>query len=333
VRLYALPDMKRRSDSQGLVRLAPAKHNGNMPTPDLPPAGILQVRVANDLVLDAGTWRLTTGESPVAIIEPPAMPMYRQVAAYLETKPAPPDRNMRRDDEARAATAVCLRWGSYFALLADSARPPSPNIDDEQVSQVADDEMARMNVEISAALAWWFGLCGASDRRYWDLVQRALAYLPLGPRTIHPHPKADELRTCTMSDVAAEIRRTWWTGRLDQDLATAGDHGVRVIANTVTLHAWRNGPIENVHAGRFEGYRLSERRVSPKAEKAIVRHAQGGIFAGIKVVDYLRYDNVWPPPAERVLPFLHGLLAPTQWSVTEQSRPVRLPLRRDATAT
>ena len=176
-----------------------------------------------------------------------------------------------------------------------------PSIDDEQVSRIDDGEMARMNVEISAALAWWFGLCGANDRRYFDLVQRALAYLPLGPKAIHPHPQAETLLTCTMSDVAAEVRRTWWTGRLDQDLATAGNHGVRVIANTVTLQAWRNGPVEGVHAGRFEGYGLEERRVSAKAEKAIVRHAQGGIFAGIKVVDYLRYDNAWPPPVERVL--------------------------------
>jgi len=176
------------------------------------------------------------------------------------------------------------------------------------------------------------GAGGANDRRYWDLVQRALAYLPLGPKTIHPHPKADELRTCTMSDVAAEVRRTWWMGRLDQDLMTAGAHGVRVIANTVTLQAWRNGPIEGVHAGRCEGYGLNERRVSPKAEKAIVRHAQGGIFAGIKAVDYLRYDDAWPPPAERVLPFLHGLVGPIGWSSTEQSRLVELPLRGDAPA-
>jgi hypothetical protein len=77
---------------------------------------------------------------------------------------------------------------------------------------------------------------------------------------------------------------------------------------------------------------LEERRVPAKAETAIVRHAQGGVFAGIKTVDYLRYDDAWPPPAERVLPFLHGLVGPTGWSLTEQSRTVRLPLRRDASA-
>ena len=61
-----------------------------------------------------------------------------------------------------------------------------------------------------------------------------------------------------------------WHPMMDQDRA-ATDHGIRVIANTIALHAWRNGPIENVHAGRYVGYGLNERRVLPKAEKSIKR--------------------------------------------------------------
>ena len=77
------------------------------------------------------------------------------------------------------------------------------------------------------------------------------------------------------------------------------------------------------------GYGLNERRVLPKAEKSIIRHAQNGLFSGLKAADYLKYDGAWPPPAERVLPFMHGLIGPRGWSCTELSRLVELPLRQD----
>ncbi len=151
----------------------------------LPESGVLRVPVTDDLELDGGAWS-PAGEQRgwlIARIAPPTVPMFQQVVEYLETKPVPPGGNMRRDNEARAAVAVCLRWGSYFAVLADPSRPDAPDIADEQVSQIADEEMARMNIEISAALAWWLALRGADERRYDDLVHRALAYLPTGPKT------------------------------------------------------------------------------------------------------------------------------------------------------
>jgi hypothetical protein len=105
-------------------------------------------------------------------------------------------------------------------------------------------------------------------------------------------------------------------------------HGIRILANTITHLAWRNGPVEKVHAGRVEGYGLTERRVLPKVEKAIIRQAQCGFCTGLKAADYLKYDGAWPPPAKRVLPFLHGLIGPRGWSCTELSRAVELPLRQ-----
>ncbi len=136
----------------------------------LPESGVLRVRITEDFELDGGVWK-AAGEQEgwlIARITPPTTPMFQQVVEYLETKPVPPGGNTRRADEARAAVAVCLRWGSYFAVLADPSRPDAPNIDDEQVGQIDDEEMARMNIEISAALAWWLTLSGADERRYWD---------------------------------------------------------------------------------------------------------------------------------------------------------------------
>jgi len=106
--------------------------------PDLPASGMLHVRVAEDCTLDGGTWHVTRDRhgAPTAQIGPPAVPMFQQVVEYLEAKPVPPSGNMRRADEARAGVAVCLRWGPYFAVLADPSKPDAPNIDDEQVSQM-----------------------------------------------------------------------------------------------------------------------------------------------------------------------------------------------------
>ncbi len=302
-----------------------------MPTSEQPSDGVLHVRVADDLLLDGGTWNLTEDQKgrPVARIIPPATPMFQQIIAYLEAKPVPPTGSVRRADEARAAVAVCLRWGSYFDVLADPSRPDSPNIYNEQVSQIDDEEMARMNIEISAALAWWLTLSGSDDRRYSQLVDRALAYLTTGPKAVSALQSGDILLASSVPDLAAQVCRGWPADRLEQDMQTTTQHGIRVIANTITHIAWRNGPIENVHAGQYLGYGLNDRRVLPKAEKSIIRHAQNGFFSGLKAADFLRYDNVWPPPAERVLPFLHGLVGPMGWSCTELSRPVELPLRQD----
>ena len=292
--------------------------------------GVLRVQVADDLLLDGGTWELTNDQKgrPVTRIIPPVTPMFQQIVACLEAKPVPPGGSMRRADEARAAVAVCLRWGSYFAVLADPARPDSPNINDEQVSQIDDEEMARMNIEISAGLAWWLALAGSDDRRYEDLVARALAYLPTGPKAVSALPGGEILLASIVPELAVQVRHSWPADRLDHDLEMATKHGIRIIANTITHIAFRNGPIETVHAGQYLGYGLNERRVLPKAEKSIVRHAQNGFFSGVKAADYLRYDGAWPPPAERVPPFMHGLVGPMGWSRTELSRPVELPLRQ-----
>ena len=294
-------------------------------------ARVLRVRVTDDLVLDGGTWELAESEDgqPVARITPPATPMFLQVVEYLETQPVPQGGNLRRDGESRAAVAVCLRWGSYFALLADPTRPAAPDIDDERTSQIADDEMARMNIEISAGIAWWLTLCGSDERRYWDLGP---------PRTglSSDRRRRPSVRSKAVAGCQGVRRQRWWPRSvvrglpddLDQALVLAERCGIRAIANTITLYAWRNGPVEYVHAGWADGYELGARRVLPAAEKAIIRQAQSGLYTGLKVVDILKFAAGWPPPAERVLPFLHPVIAPSRWSYTEQSRAVELPLRR-----
>jgi hypothetical protein len=101
---------------------------------------------------------------------------------------------------------------------------------------------------------------------------------------------------------------------------------MRVLANAITLCAWRNGPVEDIHAGRRARYELDTKRIHPRGEKAIIRRAQGGVNAGLKAVDMLRYSQARPPSAEQVIPFFHPLVGPARWSYTEDSRAVELRL-------
>lgn len=297
--------------------------------------GVFRVHVTDGLTLDGGAWHVTSDpdDGPVASLVPPDVPMFLQVVEYLQDKPIPSDRRMWRVDESRAATAVCVRWGSYFAVIADPARPLAPGVGEPHVSQIDDDEMARMNIEISAAIEWWLALAGSDQRQYWDLVHRVLAYIPCGPKTVKPRPESRCLFACAVEDLAVKIRHAWSKETLQEALNRAANHGVRLIANGITLQAWRNGPIEDIHAGWSAGYGLEERRVGTREEKAVIRQVQNSLQNALKGTDLLRCEGAWPPPAERVLPFMTPLLCSSDWTCVERSRTVRLPVRKDRRTT
>jgi hypothetical protein len=81
--------------------------------------------------------------------------------------------------------------------------------------------------------------------------------------------------------MVSAVRSSWPADELYQALALAERYGIRAIANRITLYAWRNGPVEDVHAGWAEGYELGARRVLPQAEKPIIRQAQSGLHTGL----------------------------------------------------
>ena len=105
-------------------------------------------------------------------------------------------------------------------------------------------------------------------------------------------------------------------------------HASRLFANALVNVAWRNGPVEDVHAGRFRGYPLDMRRVTPDEERELMRFASDGMASGMTTCHRLAADGAgrsWP---EQVLPYgLAGplLVTPSGWTITETSREVRLP--------
>lgn len=47
--------------------------------------------------------------------------------------------------------------------------------------------------------------------------------------------------------------------------------------------AWRNGPVENIHAGDFLGYPLDERRVTAAEERELMAFASERMVLGMTI--------------------------------------------------
>jgi hypothetical protein len=91
--------------------------------------------------------------------------------------------------------------------------------------------------------------------------------------------------------------------------------------------AWRNGPVEDVHAGAGTAYPIDQRRVTLAEERLLMRSASEGFALGMSVCERLEIEQpqrTWP---EQVLPYCFApFVTPAGWSLTEFTREVRLPV-------
>ena len=144
--------------------------------------------------------------------------------------------------EHAAADEAGLRWlVSLGLVLRRSGRPVETrcaNIDDGQVSQIDDEEMARMNIEISAGVAWWLTLAGSDGRRYED--RRRLTFFPLA-EIVSALQGGDVLLTSTVPE-PAELHRQWPADRRTGH-ADGSKLGIRDHCQYDHSYRGRGGPI------------------------------------------------------------------------------------------
>jgi len=291
----------------------------------------LSVRVNDELVLDAGRCVETADlRGSQKVIQPPAITMYRQVLAYVKMKADPAVRlaGSRIGREGVAAAALTLRWGSYLAVLLDSDKPVWAEAKLEGTSRISDGEMARINIEASAAFAEWVDLYRAdpNGQLYMQLVDRAFYYLPMPKKTTKL--KVTAFAALTADDVAERLIQNTDAARLAGVRANADRYPTRIFANASVNTAWRNGPVESIHAGRYRGYPLDQRRITAVEERELMDFASQRLALGMAICSQLVLEPQQRPWREQVLPY--GLaeilmVTPTGWTLTESSRDVRLP--------
>ena len=116
--------------------------------------------------------------------------------------------------------------------------------------------------------------------------------------------------------------------RLAKVRVDAEAHPSRVFANALVNSAWRNGPVEEVHAGMMKGYPLDKRRITVAEERALMGSAIDRLTVGMEIVRQLVAERPPRPWTEQVIPYglaERMLITPSGGALTEETREVRLP--------
>jgi hypothetical protein len=306
----------------------------------MPEQRSLTVNVNARFTVDAGSWQecIEEDRTPYRLVSPPHTTMYRQVLSFLEettrNEKVPPKSQLHFGEVAIATVALCIRWGSYFAVLTNRDLPQWTAALDPAVSCIGDGEMARINIEASAALSDWLDLMRADQPRFRKLVKAAVQLLPfpiaqLDGSTYYNRFRAlvainsAHVRCYLLEDFARDFGSQW----LEREKAHIIANPTRALANGILNEHWRNGSgIEDVHAGGIAPPRpLLQCRLTRVQETRLLQETAELFVPTMRALYYvgsLTSEENW---SEQALPYAIAFKPPTDWSLDEQSREITLP--------
>jgi hypothetical protein len=299
----------------------------------------LTINVNDRCAIDAGYWqeRVEEDQTPYRLVSPPQTTMYRQVLSYLEEttrdEKAPPTSQLHFGEVAIATVAICLRWGSYLAVLASRDLPQWAAAFDPDVSCISDGEMARINIEASASLASWIDLMRTDQQRFRKLVKAAVQLLPfpiaqLDESTYYKRFRAFSAinsangRRYLMEAFARDFGSEW----LEREKARVLVHPTRALANGILNEHWRNGSgVEDIHAGGIAPPRpLTQCRLTKAQETLLMQETAELFVPTLRALYHVvgrPSEETWP---EQALPYAIAFKPPANWSLDEQTREIAL---------
>jgi hypothetical protein len=277
---------------------------------------ILSVPLTGSLVLEAGSF----GEERNAItILPPSVTMFDQLVNWLSRQAPPDPGRFSTSMIGIGATALCLRWGTYLAVLLDEHKPLDPRIGSVEISMISDSEMKRINLEFSANLARLIRMLHEDEAGCYRLLH--LAHQHLAMTRLRPRQCAELLHAfhgLTSADfwnlAGPELK-----SRMEKTLTIVVQHPYRVLANSMALASWRNGPVENLHCGRVLGYTMDHRRATNQQSLELMR------FTSERLATVLSRFRPWKQCPDPPVPWPENLagiyisprLSSSTWSLTE----------------
>lgn len=166
---------------------------------------------------------------------------------------------------------------------------------------ISDSEMKRINLEFSANLARLIRMLHEDERACRGLLDLACEYLAI-PR-LRP-ARCDELLDALLGLTSLRFRNLagpdlrW---RMERIQPVVIRHPYRVLANSMVLAAYRNGPVEDLHAGLCSGYSLNHRRATNRQIDEVMR------FTSERLAAVLASFRPWERGAGSVFPWPENL--------------------------
>jgi hypothetical protein len=326
----------------------------------------LVVRLNEQKTLDMGSYTISDVPDRNAVeyaITPPSVPVFDQVIEYLWAQPEPPYIGYQSRFMSVGFAALAIRWGSYLAALCSPEftmyAPDTASIPDAQnhsISLIADEEMKRLNIEISANVATLGKIYTEDNMRLYDLMLRAFKYLPMPIKSARPN---HELRNQIWATQAAGSLNIYIVQHPEMAAGVLSSFGLehsesaqktdikpltgepdRVIGNYLANVGWRNTLIEDYHAGvhlNIDAPLLpAQRRLSKEDERTLMTTMSSNSYEVMNSFFRLynseyqssdpKFHFMEPYPESATAILNAGFLSmyPSDWSTTERSSEVVL---------
>jgi hypothetical protein len=193
----------------------------------------------------------------------------------------------------------------------DKTKPVDPQAKHLTTSMISQDEMRRINIEASSNLAHLLRLWHQDEDAYFIRLRHAYEWLPMPQRRVKRNFEPLEALLGFLIS-AHEL--------LPADGLTAVSHPYRMLANTIVNLTFRNGLIEDIHAGRGTTFSLNHRRFTDRQARQVIRHTAECLSPFVS--DFPLWDDHLmrlPPWPERLDGLPVSRWYPHDWSLTETS--------------
>lgn len=315
--------------------------------------------------LDIGSYVISNIPSRNGVeyrIMPPSTPIFAQVVEYLWSQPELPYSGYQKRFLAVGFTALAVRWGSYFAALCAPEFPmyePNvaaiPDVQGQEISQISDSEMKRLNIEISANIAALGKLYQEDYWRFYDLIDRAYEYLPMPIKSVRPNYDLRNHISIAHAMGSLNIYMAKNPEKTSELLSSLGIHDEinrnptlrpipgeadRVIGNFLANAGWRNTVVERYHAGwdlNVDAPLLpAQRRFSQRDERILIKTLSSKGYEilrsfltlydskGLSSEPRFHFIATYPESASALINAGYLAMYPNDWSTTEQSYEVIL---------